>query len=257
MNLKEWRIHRAMSQRMLAKASGVTYATICRLERGQHKPNFITINKLSDALVLGDPNEIEWDKSSTSSQPIIYIDQQPSPPPSTPAPVTVSKPVGRPESITDKLAIGKQKLKEDMDKFYKSLLIPILEPRIEKAIAEAIQDGKWHPTYYYVGKCSNVVRSEQAYRKAFAMYGKKRINLYGHTREDMFITLGQEALIHDNLSELQRLGRIDKREQDSPNEAEWRIKDRDWLAALVVNDSITPFSDSSKGVEVNTSPGVR
>ena len=50
MNLKEWRIHKAMSQRMLAKASGVTYATICRLERGQHKPNFVTINKLSDAL---------------------------------------------------------------------------------------------------------------------------------------------------------------------------------------------------------------
>ena len=66
MNLKEWRIHRAMSQRMLARASGVTYATICRLERGQHKPNFVTINKLSDALVLGDPNEIEWDKPSTS-----------------------------------------------------------------------------------------------------------------------------------------------------------------------------------------------
>jgi hypothetical protein len=50
----------------------------------------------------------------------------------------------------------------------------------------------------------------------------------------MFITLGQEALIHDNLSELQRLGRIDKREQDSPNDAEWRIKDRDWLAALLM-----------------------
>jgi len=129
---------------MLARASGVTYATICRLERGQHKPNFVTINKLSDALALGDPNEIEWDKPSTFSQPVIYIDHQPSPPPSTPAPVIVSQPVGRPESIPDKLAIGKQKLKEDMDKFYKSLLIPILEPRIEKAIAEAIQDGKWH-----------------------------------------------------------------------------------------------------------------
>ena len=219
---------------MLANASGVTYATICRLERGQHKPNFITINKLSDALVLGDPNEIEWDKPSTSSQPVIYIDHQPSPPPSTPAPVIVSQPVGRPESIPDKLAIGKQKLKEDMDKFYKSLLIPILEPRIEKAIAEVIQDGKWHPTYYYVGKCSNVVRSEQAYRKAFAMYGKKRINLYGHTREDMFITLGQEALIHDNLSELQRLGRIEKRGRNSLNAAEWRIKDRDWLVACLV-----------------------
>jgi transcriptional regulator with XRE-family HTH domain len=234
MNLKEWRIHRAMSQRMLAKASGVTYATICRLERGQHKPNFVTINKLSDALVLGDPNEIEWDKPSTSSQPVIYIDHQPSPPPSTPAPVIVSQPVGRPESIPDKLAIGKQKLKEDMDKFYKSLLIPILEPRIEKALAEAIQDGKWHPTYYFSARCAIAVNPMQAYRKAFAMYGKKRINLYGHTREDTFIILGREALIHDNLSELQRLGRIDKREQDSPNDAEWRIKDRDWLAALLM-----------------------
>jgi len=121
-----------------------------------------------------------------------------------------------------------------MDKFYKSLLIPILEPRIEKAIAEAIQDGKWHPTYYYVGKCSNVVRSEQAYRKAFAMYGKKRINLYGHTREDMFITLGQEALIHDNLSELQRLGRIERRGRNSLSAAEWQIKDQEWLVACLV-----------------------
>ena len=219
---------------MLAKASGVTYATICRLERGQHKPNFVTINKLSDALVLGDPNEIEWDKPSTSSQPVIYIDQQPSPPPSTPTPVTVSQPVGRPESIPDKLAIGKQKLKEEMDKFYKSLLIPILEPRIEKAIAEAIQDGKWHPTYYFSARCANAVNPMQAYRKAFAMYGKKRINLYGHTREDMFITLGQEALIHDNLSELQRLGRIEKRGRNSLSAAEWRIKDREWLVARIM-----------------------
>ena len=143
MNLKEWRIHRAMSQRMLARASGVTYATICRLERGQHKPNFVTINKLSDALALGDPNEIEWDKPSTFSQPVIYIDHQPSPPPSTPAPVIVSQPVGRPESIPDKLAMGEQKLKEDMDKFYKSLLIPILEPRIEKRGRNSLSAAEW------------------------------------------------------------------------------------------------------------------
>ena len=237
MNLKEWRIHKAMSQRMLARASGVTYATICRLERGQHKPNFVTINKLSDALVRGDPNVIEWDKPNISSQTVIYIDQQPSPPTSTPTPVTVSQPVGQPESIPDKLAIGKQKLKEEMDKFYKSLLIPVLEPRIEKAIAETIQDGKWHPTYYFSARCANAVNPMQAYRKAFAMYGKKRINLYGHTREDMFITLGQEALIHDNLSELQRLGRIEKRGRNSPSAAEWRIKDREWLVARIMEKS--------------------
>ena len=67
---------------------------------GANKPNFVTINKLSDARVLGDPNEIEWDKPNKSSQSIIYIDQQPSPPPSTPAPVMVSQPVGWPKINT-------------------------------------------------------------------------------------------------------------------------------------------------------------
>ena len=38
----------------------------------------------------------------------------------------------------------------------------------------------------------------------------------------------------DDLSELEGLERIDKRKQDSPNDAEWRIKDRDWLAALLM-----------------------
>ena len=74
MNLKEWRIERAMSQRMLAKKAHVTHATICRLERGQHKPNFVTMTKLSDALVVSSPSDIEWDKPNTPSQDIIYID---------------------------------------------------------------------------------------------------------------------------------------------------------------------------------------
>ena len=111
---------------MLAKASGVTYATICRLERGQHKPNFVTINKLSDALVLGDPNEIEWDKPSTSSQTVIYIDQQPSPPTSTPARLLFpSLLVNLNQYRINWLSVNKN-TKEEMDKFYKSLLIPVL-----------------------------------------------------------------------------------------------------------------------------------
>jgi len=118
-----------------------------------------------------------------------------------------------------------------MDKFYKSLLIPILEPRIEKAIAEAIQDGKWHPTYYFSARCAIAVNPMQAYRKAFAMYGKKRINLYGHTREETFITMGpRSANSPITYRNYQRLGRIDKRGQDLPMTQSGGLKIGNWLA---------------------------
>ncbi|WP_338737720.1 helix-turn-helix transcriptional regulator [Candidatus Dehalogenimonas loeffleri] len=57
--LKELRIQRVMSQADLSRASGVTVAAICRLERGQRKPQFVTIRKLAKGLNV-DPNEIEF-----------------------------------------------------------------------------------------------------------------------------------------------------------------------------------------------------
>jgi len=84
-----------------------------------------------------------------------------------------------------------------MDKFYKSLLIPILEPRIEKAIAEAIQDGK----------CILLITTWGSVLMSFAPNkhtGKplpcteKEINLYGSYQRRYVHTLGQEALIYDN-----------------------------------------------------------
>lgn len=59
MKLKELRIKAVMSQRDLATASGVAYDTICRLERGRQKPNFVTIRKLAKALNVN-PSDIEF-----------------------------------------------------------------------------------------------------------------------------------------------------------------------------------------------------
>lgn len=48
--LREWRERRAMTQRDLAQAAGVTQVTISRLEQYQHDPTPTTVRKLATAL---------------------------------------------------------------------------------------------------------------------------------------------------------------------------------------------------------------
>lgn len=57
--LPELRISRTISQRDLAKKTGVATSTISRLENGIQKPNFRTINKLADGLGV-EPSEVEF-----------------------------------------------------------------------------------------------------------------------------------------------------------------------------------------------------
>jgi transcriptional regulator with XRE-family HTH domain len=57
--LKELRIKKVMSQADLSRESGVTVSAICRLERGERKPQFVTIRKLAKALNI-DPGDIDF-----------------------------------------------------------------------------------------------------------------------------------------------------------------------------------------------------
>ena len=57
--LKEIRKRKALSQRDLADQSGITHATICRIEIGKQKPNPSTHRKLAKALGV-DPSELEF-----------------------------------------------------------------------------------------------------------------------------------------------------------------------------------------------------
>jgi transcriptional regulator with XRE-family HTH domain len=48
--LREWRLVKIMTQEELSKLSGVTEATISRIESGQHEARISTIRKLASAL---------------------------------------------------------------------------------------------------------------------------------------------------------------------------------------------------------------
>ena len=60
MKLKELRLKAVLSQRDLSAKSGVAFDTICRLELGKQKPNFVTIRKLAKALNV-EPNTIDFE----------------------------------------------------------------------------------------------------------------------------------------------------------------------------------------------------
>ena len=48
--LREWRLRKVMTQEELSQLSGVTEATISRLESGQHEARISTVRKLAAAL---------------------------------------------------------------------------------------------------------------------------------------------------------------------------------------------------------------
>lgn len=63
--LKELRLKKVMSQADLSSESGVTVSAICRLEKGERKPRFVTIRKLARALKV-EPGDIEFPQTTDS-----------------------------------------------------------------------------------------------------------------------------------------------------------------------------------------------
>jgi hypothetical protein len=146
----------------------------------------------------------------------------------------VFQPVHPPKITQKELAKNHRKMKADMAAYNKSLLIPHLDPQIEKAIALAMQDGKWHHTGYYWAKCFNVIRPELAHRKAVALH--KRVESDCEDKDGRLIDMGKEAIIRDNLLELHRLKRIEKRSGYTFYITKWRVKDQDWLTKCLSNE---------------------
>lgn len=51
-HLRERRQQRGLSQRALAQIAGVQHPAICRIERGERVPTFLTMKKIAGALDL-------------------------------------------------------------------------------------------------------------------------------------------------------------------------------------------------------------
>ena len=112
--------------------------------------------------------------------------------------------------------------------------------QVSLAIAKVLQDGKWHPTAYFVAKAGYLIRPEGAYRRYSRRKGKEISN-------EKRIEWGRVKRIHMFLYKWSQRGHVQRRNVDSKT-IEWKIADKKWLQACLTE----PFTDGATNGSVKS-----
>ena len=105
--------------------------------------------------------------------------------------------------------------------------------QVSLAIAKVLQDGKWHPTAYFVAKTSYLIRPEVAYRTYRPPKGRVVSN-------EKRIESGRTKSVHMFLYRWSQRGHVQRRNVDSKT-IEWMIVDKKWLQTYLTEHFIPPF----------------
>ena len=105
--------------------------------------------------------------------------------------------------------------------------------QVSLAIAKVLQDGKWHPTAYFVAKAGYLIRPEGAYRHYFLRKGEKISN-------EKRIEQGRTQWVRSFLRYWSLRGHVQRRNVDSRT-IEWKIADKKWLQTYLGEQFIPPF----------------
>jgi len=97
--------------------------------------------------------------------------------------------------------------------------------QVSLAIAKVLQDGKWHPTAYFVAKAGYLIRPEGAYRRYSPRKGKEISN-------EKRIEWGRTSWVRMFLYKWSQRGHVQRRNVDSKT-IEWKIADKKWLQAYL------------------------
>jgi len=106
--------------------------------------------------------------------------------------------------------------------------------QVSLAIAKVLQDGRWHPTAYFVAKAGYLIRPEGAYRHYVLRKGEKISN-------EKRIEQGRTQWVRSFLRDWSLRGHVQRRNVDSRT-IEWKITDRKWLQMYlsVVSPVVSP-----------------
>jgi hypothetical protein len=112
--------------------------------------------------------------------------------------------------------------------------------QVSLAIAKVLQDGKWHPTAYFVAKAGYLIRPEGAYRRYSRRKGKEISN-------EKRIEWGRTSWVRMFLREWSQRRHVQRRSVDSKT-VEWKIADKKWLQAYLTE----PFTDDATNGSVKS-----
>ncbi|MFZ2037673.1 MAG: hypothetical protein WAU62_12305 [Dehalococcoidales bacterium] len=105
--------------------------------------------------------------------------------------------------------------------------------QVSLAIARVLQDGKWHPTAYFIAKTGYLIRPEVAYRTYRLPKGRVVSN-------EKRIESGRTKCVHMFLYKWSQRGHVQRRNLDSKT-IEWKIADKKWLQTYLGEQFIPPF----------------
>ena len=105
--------------------------------------------------------------------------------------------------------------------------------QVSLAIAKVLQDGKWHPTAYFVAKTGYLIRPEVAYRTYRPPKGRVVSN-------EKRIESGRTKSVHMFLYRWSQRGHVQRRNVDSKT-IEWMISDRNWFQTYLTPPLTPPF----------------
>ena len=111
---------------------------------------------------------------------------------------------------------------------------------VSLAIAKVLQDGKWHPTAYFVAKAGYLIRPEGAYRRYSPRKGKEISN-------EKRIEWGRTSWVRMFLYKWSQRRHVQRRSVDSKT-VEWKIADKKWLQAYLTE----PFTYGATNGSVNS-----
>jgi hypothetical protein len=112
--------------------------------------------------------------------------------------------------------------------------------QVSLAIAKVLQDGKWHPTAYFVAKAGYLIRPESAYRRYSPRKGEEISN-------EKRIEWGRNSWVRMFLREWRQRRHVQRRSVDSKT-IEWKIADKKWLQAYLTE----PFTDGATNGSVKS-----
>ena len=110
--------------------------------------------------------------------------------------------------------------------------------QVSLAIAKVLQDGKWHPTAYFVAKAGYLIRPEGAYRHYSLRKSEGTLvmkNVLNREEPNGFVSF---------LYKWSQRGHIQRRNVDSKT-IEWKITDKKWLQ-MYLTEPFLPVRVSTK-----------
>ena len=106
---------------------------------------------------------------------------------------------------------------------------------VKVELVKTLLDGEWHSTPCLVAYVNHLIRPEIAYRSYTKTSGKNC-----KPSDEQRINAGKNTIVRSLLRHLAEMNRIERRNRELSQVAEWRLVDKNWFENFLKDNMKTP-----------------